>query len=335
MRGLTIKLLILLVTAGFFYGCESSRKRYIPEVDNSKLTEIPIHIKRYGEALFSIDTNRFKEGLKSIKPDFKLFLDADLDDPANVKQLKDFVEDTLNRYLYRHTIQQFPDLSSTERDISQAMSYHHYYFPNFKIPGFYSYVSGAYYEAPVIVNGDVVLIGLDNYLGADFVHYARMGLPRYKMRWMIKQEVPVDVMRALYRALPFRVSKQRNLLDRMITAGKELFYLDAVMPGVADSLKIRYTQRQLTWVETNEKYIWAFLISQKLLFSADFMQTNKLMQDGPFTKGFKGDAPARIGEWTGWQIVSAYMKRHPEVTLTQLFKMSDSQKILEESGYKP
>ena len=59
------------------------------------------------------------------------------------------------------------------------------------------------------------------------------------------------------------------------------------------------------------------------------------MQDGPFTKGFDADAPARLGEWVGWQIVSAYMEKNKEVSLKELLQINDSQKILNQSGYKP
>ena len=335
MQARNFFIVVLLILTGFFHGCSSSDKRYIPSVDKSELKVFNVKIHRYGKALFEIDTNQFSKGLKSIQSDFLLFLNADLEDTANLNQLKAFVADTLNRFLYKESMHEFPDLKPLEKNLSVSMSYYHYYFPSLPEPSFYSYISGSYYEEPVLVADKAVLIGLDNYLGGDFVHYARLQIPKYKTHWMIKEEVPVDVMTALYRYLPFSESKPKNLLDMMVSAGKRLFYLDAMMPGVADSLKIRYTTNQLNWVEKNEKNVWAFLIAQEMLFSADFMQTNKLMQDGPFTKGFDGDAPARIGEWMGWRIVSAYMKKHPEVTLKELLLTKDAQMILNKSGYKP
>jgi len=335
MRGFFLKVMVFVFAAIFIVGCGGETNRYILQVDKYELKNVDVHIKRYGKALFELDTVNFKVGLKSIKPEFLLFLDADLNDTTNVNQLKAFVSDTLNRFLYNNTIKVFPDLSLVEANISSALSYYQYYFPEMALPLFYSYISGGLFEMPVMAVDGVVLIGLDNYLGSDFMHYARLGIPRYKMRWMVKEEVPVDVMRSLYQTLPFGQKKPKILLDMMIASGKQLFFLDATMPDVADSLKIRYSQKQLQWVEENEKSIWGFLISQKLLFSADFIQTNKLMQDGPFTKGFEGDAPARIGEWTGWQIVSSYMKKNPDVTLKELLKTNDAQMILNKSGYKP
>ncbi len=331
-----VRFIVLMIV--FFVGiesCSNSHKRAIPVVDNSKLPRVKVHVKQYGRALFKLDTVNMQAGLKRIKSEFSLFLNGNLNDTANVNQLKAFVTDTLNRYLYIRTADVFPTLEPLEKDLSSAVSHFRYYFPNQKLPSFYSYISGGYFEAPVLLVDSVVLIGLDNYLGSNFVYYARMGVPRYKAHWMIKQEIPVDVMKTLYGTLPFKRAKARNLLDRMISAGKELYYLDAMMPEVADTLKIRYTAKQLNWVVKNENNIWGFLIGQKLLFSADFMQTNKLMQDGPFTKGFDADAPARLGEWVGWQIVSAYMEKNKEVSLKEMLQINDSQKILNQSGYKP
>lgn len=335
MRNRVLLLVSLLVIAVFISGCKNSKGRYIPDVGSSNLPDVTIHIKRYGEALFELDSANFKAGLKSIKPDFLLFLDASLDDTANVNQLRSFVLDTVNRYLFNRTMKVFPDLTNLEKELSRSFSYYHYYFPNMEIPSFYSYISGGYYEEPVLLADSVVLIGLDNFLGGDFVYYARMGIPRYKMHWMTKAETSVEVMREMYQSLPLAKTKPKNLLDMMISSGKELYFLDAMMPDVPDSLKIKYTAKQLEWVNKNAKNIWAFLIEQRLLFSADFMKTNKLMQDGPFTKGFDGYAPARLGEWVGWQIVSTYMESHPDVSLKKLLQVKDSQKILKDSGYKP
>jgi uncharacterized protein YjaZ len=59
------------------------------------------------------------------------------------------------------------------------------------------------------------------------------------------------------------------------------------------------------------------------------------MADGPFTAEFSKDAPARLGEWLGWQIVREYYEKNPEVTLQLVMTETDAQKILSNSGYKP
>ena len=329
-----LAVLIILNTI-FLAGCSNSSKRYIPKVDKSKLPNVNIKIKRYGKALFSLDTNNLQQGLKSIQKDYLLFLNANLNDSLNIKQIKDFVTDTLNIDLYKKSAEVFPDLKNIENSLSSAYSYLKYYFPDYKIQSFYSYISGIYYEHPVMVYDTFALIGLDNYLTQNCKYYDRFLIPKYKSRWMIPDEIVPDVIKDVYNTLPQKKFKPSNLLDLMINAGKKLFFLDAVMPDLPDTLKIRYTSKQLKWVEQNESNIWAFLISQKLLFSADFKQANKLMQDGPFTNGFSRESPSRLGEYIGWQIVSSYMKNNKDTSLKELLNITDSQTILNKSGYKP
>jgi hypothetical protein len=333
MRPITTLLFILTVL--FFGSCSNTSERYIPKVSKKDLPKVNIRIKQYGKALFSLDTTNLQAGLKSISPEFMLFLDADLDDTSNLNKIKGFVTDSLNKALYEKTEQVFPDLKDLEHQLSSAYAHLLYYFPEYRVQSFYSYISGVYYEEPVMVYDTFALIGLDNYLGKDCQYYDRFMIPKYKSRWMIPGEITPDVMRAVFNTLPQKNYKPSTLLDLMIMAGKRMFFLDAVMPDTPDTLKIRYTDAQLKWVEQNEKNIWAFLVSEKLLFTADFKQSNKLMQDGPFTNGFSRSTPSRLGEWIGWQIVSTYMKNHPEVSLKKLLQMNDAQEILNRSGYKP
>ena len=91
----------------------------------------------------------------------------------------------------------------------------------------------------------------------------------------------------------------------------------------------------MQWALKNEGNIWAFLIEQQLLFSADPQGITKLMTDAPFTSGFANNSPGRLGAFTGWQIVRDYMKEADGITLRQLMEDTDAQKILKVSKYKP
>ncbi len=121
----------------------------------------------------------------------------------------------------------------------------------------------------------------------------------------------------------------------MIDEGKMLAYLDAVLPDVSDSVKIKYTANQLSWANNNEKDVWAFLVGNELLYETDYQMQTKLLQDGPFTAGFGNNSPPRLGAYIGWQIVLAYLNQNPDVSLQQMINETDSQKILQESRYKP
>ncbi len=327
-------LIFFTISILFLSSCTNSGKKSF-SVNPSDLPSVELKIHRYGKALFELDTSNLQEGLKSIQNEFRLFLGADLNDPANVQQIYDFVSDTQLISIYKQTMEVYPNLDETEGQLSDAFSRYLYFFPEKKLPSVYTYISDLYYEKPVMQTDKALVVALDVYLGSTFPLYQQLGLPFYKVRCMEPANLPVDVMKTLYFNEIASAYKQRTLLDRMIEGGKLMIYLDAVLPDTPDSLKICYTGEKLEWAQKNEENVWAFLVGNKLLYSTDYKTQVKLIQDGPFTTGFSSQSPSRLGVFIGWQIVKSYASRHPEVTLKQLLQMTDSQKILQESGYKP
>lgn len=304
-------------------------------VDSSDIPNVNLKIHRYGEALFEIDTAHLQSGLKEMQDEFKIFLGADLDNPANVQQIYDFVSDSQLIYLYEKTREVYPNLNKVEDQLSDAFSRYLYFFPDQKLPAVYTYISDLYYEAAVFKADSALVVALDVYLGSDFPLYQHLGLPFYKIRRMDVANLPIDVMKEMYFSDLAVDYKQRTLLDRMIESGKMLYYLDAVMPNTADSLKVGYTSKKLDWAIKNEESVWAFLVGNELLYSTDYKTQTKLIQDGPFTTGFSNESPPRLGVFIGWQIVRSFMNQHDDVSLKQLLQMTDAQKILQESAYKP
>lgn len=304
-------------------------------IDRSDLPDINIDVKRYGRALFELDTNDLSKGLKSIKPEFPYFLDANLDDENNIQQIRDFVTDTSLIRIYKKSIEVYPDNIFLNEEFSSAFRYFKYYFPDEELPEVYTYISGLQYENPIWIQDSVMVIALDVYLGNDFEPYTGLGLPKYKISCMRSENLVVDVMKYFYHQNLLSRTMQKTLLDRMIAGGKMLYFLDRVLPETADSIKICYTQRQLSWAIEHEKNVWAFMIENDLLYSTDYKSQTKLIKDGPFTTGLSRQSPARLGIWLGWQIVSDYMKNNPETSLQELFQINDSQQLLHKSAYKP
>ena len=333
--GMKYKIIVLQL---IFLVVLSSCKRQgvkIPQANVKNLPEVNLKIHRYGKALFQIDTAHFAEGLKSIHKEFRIFLGDDPFTEKNIRQLRNYVSDTQIISIYHKTMEVFPDVDHLEKSLGGAFSRYHYFFPGHRLPEVYTYVSDIYYESPVMKKDTVVIIALDDYLGADFPLYRALGIPMYRVRCMQPDDIPVDVMKALYYDELAAGSKMKTLLDRMIFEGKVLVYLDAVLPDTPDTLKICYTGKKLQWAHEHEKELWGFIVENKLLYSADFQMISKLMQDGPFTNGFGHQSPARLGVFMGWQIVRKFMINNPDVTPEQLIGMTDSQTILEKSRYKP
>ena len=318
----------------FIQSCET-RSFNGPKIDESLLEIGDVKIHRYGKALFEIDTTDFLSEVRSMQNEFPLFLGYDIGNSNKLLPLYEYVTDTQLISISKKTMEVYPDLISEENQLSDAFSRYHYFFPDKKIPVVYTYISDLYFEKPVIVDDSVVIIALDVYLGESFTKYRSLGLPYYKIRCMTPDNIVVDVMKSLYVANLNHRNKQKTSLDKMIAAGKLLYFLDAVLPDIPDSLKICYTTDQMKWVEENKKNVWAFMVKNKLFYSADYKIQTKLMEDGPFTKGFSNDSPPRLGIWLGWKIVREYMDKHPNISLESLLKNEDAQVIFNQSGYKP
>lgn len=294
-----------------------------------------ITIKRYGKALFELDTTQLQQALIGIQPDFYHFLDANLYDSSNILKIHNFVTDTQLRKLYQRSLQIFPALTQTETDLTQAFRRFHYHLPMNIIPEIYTYISGVQFEAPVLTDEKVVVVALDCYFGNDEVIYKRMGIPNYITERMTPEHLVNDVFKSLYSVQIAKENQSLTILDEMIKAGKLYYFLEAMQPDIADNILFGISENQLKWLKKHEGDVWAMLISQQVLYASDFQLFRKLFGDGPFSQDFSPEAPARIGEWVGWQIIRHYMDNKPETSLSDLIILSNSQDILAGSHYKP
>lgn len=274
-------------------------------------------------------------GLGALKPAYRFFLDTDLGDPAKLLEMKAYLESPRNIGFHKAVDSLYRQIPGLEKEITLAFRHYLYYYPGFKIPRVYTYISGGDYDYPVQFADSVLLIGLDNYLGKGFKPYVADGLPAYRVACMTPEHIIPDCMKVVGRITYPEQLPGNTLLEQMTEAGKRLLFLDAMIPQTEDHLKIGYSKEQYDWIVKNESHVWAAIIENRLLYTTDGKVIRSFMADGPFTGEFSKDAPARLGEWLGWQIVRKYFEQHREVTLQQVMTERDAQKILSLSGYKP
>jgi hypothetical protein len=108
-----------------------------------------------------------------------------------------------------------------------------------------------------------------------------------------------------------------------------------MIPEGPDTLKWGFSARDLNFCLSNEKSIWTSLIENKYLFSTDRFTIDKFILEGPFTKDFGRESPARAAVWIGYRIVSAYMEKNDHVSLPELMEERDYMKVLNQSAYNP
>ena len=217
--------------------------------------------------------------------------------------------------------------------LQNAFRHVKYYYPKYKMPQIITFVAG--FNQSIVIDENILAVGLDKYIGVNSDIYKHLGVPMYKKQNMHRSKIPSDCMRAIAITEYEFSDSVNNLLCHMIYEGKIMYFVDAMLPSQPDSLKIGYTKKQLEWCKRNEKSMWTFFIEKKVLFSTEYMQIKRYIDDSPFTATFSQLSPGRTGVWLGWQIVQSYMKNNPELSLQDLMLDNDYQRILNKSKYKP
>jgi hypothetical protein len=241
--------------------------------------------------------------------------------------------------VYRAVIREFPDIDMLEKALTAAFKHYKYYFGEKTIPEIYTFISG--FNASIIIDTNILAIGLDRYLGTECEYYTQLGLPEYKRANMYKEKIVSDCMFAwvstewYFNKEGIKKKLVNNVLNNIIHEGKLMYLVKSLVPREDISLIMGFSADQMKFCRRNEKQMWTYLIEHKLLFSSDRMTVNKLIGEAPFTSYFSSDSPGRAAVWIGYGIVEQYMRKNMDITLTDLMEINDYQLILEGSGYNP
>ncbi|MDN3549729.1 gliding motility lipoprotein GldB [Mucilaginibacter aquaedulcis] len=232
----------------------------------------------------------------------------------------------------------YPNMDAQNASLTEAFKYIKYYYPQKKLPKVYAYFSG--FQAQTSIGDGYFGIGLDLFLGANSRFYPALtnAFPHYLSRHFTPDNITPRVVEGMAREDMFpEDDADRSLLGKMIYNGKIMYFMDRIMPDVADTTKIGYTTEQLKWCNDFKGKIWAYFLEENLLYETDYPKIQKYLSEAPFTPGLgeRNESAPKLAVWTGWQIVREYMDKHPEVTLPQLMAEKDAQKILNQSKYRP
>ncbi len=325
-----------LVVFIMLVSCSGRSRKPFYEADISGIHLDGLNIYRYEQVLFGLNPNFLENEIRDYKDTFAIFLSNIIDDEVSIARLHEFITDPLIIELYNDSKDRWGHTDSLEALLLDAFRYYHYHFPDHPVPDIYTYVSGVDYVMPVKYFDNQLIIGVDNYLGAGYETYARVGVPRYISRRMRPDHLVTDVMGVMADAWLASVSKPpETLLDHMIYQGKRQFFLDCMLPRLPDSLKIGYSSAHHDWIMNNERHAWIYKLDNELIYSTDHRTIQGFINEAPFTSRFSNQSAPRTGVWLGWQIVREYMRRNPEITLNELFMEENSRKILTEARYRP
>ena len=313
------------------------------DVDVSDIQVAPVKISRFDQAVFGFDTSQIvAERLKlektygSFYAGFyeRIICPGTFDQPLCNLQIKSFITDHDMRSAFDDCNKKFTDFKPTELAIEDAFRHFKYYFPKKTLPlKIHAMMAGFNYNI-MHIEGEYG-IGLENYLGADAKYYAQMQQPNYRKRKETPDYLVPDFVKAwMMNEFPL-VDEKGDLLTKMIYEGKLLYLLHAILPETADTIRLGYSRKQLSWAQNAEADVWAYLIEKKLLYNTNQTDIIPLVNEGPFTTGFSQESPPRLASWIGLRIVESYMENYPNANLESMLMLSDAQVLLNRSKYKP
>ena len=336
----------LLIIITCFIACEGNDKVDIPDV-----SEISVKSKfvRYDQLLKDFDSSSpqnsylklitthpritdlyFKRLVGLENPDRDSFYNniATYFSDNRIAALADTIQDI------------YPDLGGVKDDLFTSVKLLKYYFYGTQDPNFYTVFTEFGYPTFIFedMNKDGIGIGLDMFLGENF-DYRRINpldpaFSTYLTRTYNQDHIVKKTMEMLVVDKLGDPSGKR-FIDLMIYQGKKAYVMKKILPTTSDTILMEYTPEQLAWVEDNQLQMWDFFLDKNLMYQTNHLEIMKYLQPAPTSKGMPPGSPGRTASYLGYKIVQAYMKRFPETTLPELVKLQDSQKILEESKYKP
>ena len=332
----------------FFFICllaVSCNNKKAPDVSH---IDLAVRIERFDQELNKLKIANLSSKIPGLRKKYTWFYDDYMErmisvgsatDTSYYSNLRSVIQNEDYLALKAVVEKTFPDMNKQEDELRTSFKYIRYYYPKQKLPRLISFVSGFAIQTPV--GNDYIGIGLDMFLGTNgsaFYPALRQSIPQYISRRFSPENISPRVIEALIRENMFpEEDKDKSLLTKMIYNGKILYFMGAIMPETEDSLKIGYTSDQIQWCKDHEAGIWAYLLQNELLFETDYIKIQKYLAEAPFTPGVgeNSESAPKLGAWTGWQIVKRYMEKNPDVRLQKLMQNKDSQKILNDSKYKP
>lgn len=329
-------LLSLILLAGLS-GCR--KQHYETDISGE---ENPLVIRRFEQDLFTIDIDSIAVKVPGMYEKYGEFFDlfnyriigiGGANQPTYPDYLKTFLTDYLNFQVYQETMGVFNDLTNLERVLEDGFRRYRVHFPEKPVPEVYSFVSR--FNQSIVTSEKILGIGLDNYLGVENEYYQRLGKYSYQIMNMHPDKILSDCFLG-WGMTEFEYNDSvDNVLSHMIYNGRMAYFTKWMLPSQPDSLIMGFTGDQMMFCRNNEETMWEYLVEQKILFESDLLTVQKFTGYGPFTADFTRESPARAAVWIGWRIIESYARRNPGMSLADIMKEDDYQKILTLSHYNP
>lgn len=325
------------------FGCQSDTSK-APDVSDVDVALEWIRFDKEVESAAHLGKTSM-DSLELRYPDFyrlyftRLLPISSYDNDSLATAMESFFQDDRIKAIQHKIDSVYNDDASLRDELKTAMKYYKHYFPNRSTPRIYTFMSEFAYQSFIFPDGDKdgIGVGLDMFLGSSFPYkgldpknpafsdYLTRAFNREHISKKVTEVVASDILGE---------PKGDKMIDHMIQQGKKLYLMDLMMPNTPDSILIEYSSEEWEWVKENELEAYSFFLDHELFYVSNLTKIFKYTRPSPTSYGMPPEAPGRVANYIGWQIVKAYMQRHPETSVEELIN-TPAQKIMDGSKYKP
>lgn len=229
---------------------------------------------------------------------------------------------------------EFGDMADLKKQLAEAFTAIKENFPDFRAPKVATLVTG-FLGPDLVVTDSLIIIGIDYFAGPK-AKYRPPGqeFPQYILRRYQKEYIVPAIIFAISDKYNAANRADQTMLADMVYYGKGYVFTKTMLPDVADSLVIGYSDKQLTQTFNAQDVVWAHFIDNQLLYQTSPAIKQRYLNERPFTAEIGQACPGAIGRWLGWRIVGRYHDEHSSVSISELMRNADARMIFEQSGYK-
>lgn len=255
-------------------------------------------------------------------------------DTALVRELTNRVNNPALNEFNTQIQADFGDMADLKKQLADAFTKIKKDFPDFKSPKIVTVVTG-FLGPDLVVTDSLIIIGLDYFAGpkAKF-HPPDQEFPQYILRRYQKEYIVPAIVFAISDKYNATNRTDQTILADMVYYGKGYVFTKTMMPDIADSLVIGYSDKQLTQTFNAQDVVWGHFIDNQLLYQTSPAIKQRYLNERPFTAEIGQACPGAIGRWVGWRIVGRYHDEHSNVSIPELMRNADARQIFEQSGYK-
>ena len=332
----------------FFWACSSEDEQKIETcLAKSDISKINVEVEfvRIDKEIIEADTLKTEEAIKNILQKHLLYNRLYLLRPAQSPQdimipmLTSMAKEPhLDSLLLDY--EKIINIPKLQEELVLLFKNIKSYYPDFIVPKVYFSVSGmgsfALNQATDIFlsrNNEILVIGLDWFLGPAYKYPLPDEIPKYIARRYVWQNIPSFVAQIISSRYNDYNTEDQTMLNEMLGYAKTYYFTQSVVPCLADSTVLGYTSQQIEYVYKNKDLIWKHYLDKQLFFTTTGRIKKDYVDESPFTLPISQDCPGGVARWTGLQMLKKYAQKK-SLSLPQVMKITDAQMVLNESGYK-